>query len=808
MAQTFSFGLDDSKGRGKHSILSYGDLDYGKLKHGRKSVLPKSEAKDVLIFTDDTAELYAGRCGGSPIMRITDTPVYESITKFPIPGVEQKLYVAKDTGNVCYWEDDAYHILSTASGSGAGGEITIKPQVYSLPDRASFPTKGTSPAVYVDEATNKIYRFGSDYLYHEIGAAASTSGLESRIKKNESDIAALAKGKADKTELDSKADRADLEKKADKSALDKKADKAALDAKADKSALDAKADKTALASKADISALAEKADKSALDAKADKKALDNKADKADLASKADVAALAGKADKAALDTKADKSELAKYVPVGTKVRMSDLASDVQAAISAKGSSGSSEVTKADLDKKADKMALDSKADKSELAEKADATALELKADKKALAEKADKAELDSKADKKSLELKADKSDLDSKADKSELASKADKSALDTKADKADLDSKADKKDLDGKADKSDLASKADKTALDAKADKKDLDKYRLLATPIAETDLDAALQAKINKASLGSTGTSYDDTAIKNHLSAIEGDYAKLTYSEATYVKKTDKIGIGQIEKDIADALSGIPSLKSQIEDLKKRIETLEKSKSTTTDSTDPSDKPTDPTDDKKLSISSSGAVTLAPVQFGTKFTDLGLPKTVEVTLSDGTKKELNVKWTESTYDATKVGGQNIVGEFELISDIANAKDLKAVAQVNVEDPSKSSWQYDFDITDVASKTITLDSIQKGLRIDGDEMYAKPPIIQILYLGRKPYLKHKDAPIPVPTEVDIEDGEALNTEIANGYVLYNENLAPEHGGSLAFSTGTNGTATYRIVRYADRVKTK
>lgn len=763
MAQTFSFGLDDSKGRGKHSILSYGDLDYGKLKHGRKSVLPKSEAKDVLIFTDDTAELYAGRGGGSPIMRITDTPVYESITKFPIPGVEQKLYVAKDTGNVCYWEDDAYHILSTASGSGAGGEITIKPQVYSLPDRASFPTKGTSPAVYVDEATNKIYRFGSDYLYHEIGAAASTSGLESRIKKNESDIAALAKGKADKTELDSKADRADLEKKADKSALD---------------------------------------------AKADKKALDNKADKADLASKADVAALAGKADKAALDTKADKSELAKYVPVGTKVRMSDLASDVQAAISAKGSSGSSEVTKADLDKKADKMALDSKADKSELAEKADATALELKADKKALAEKADKAELDSKADKKSLELKADKSDLDSKADKSELASKADKSALDTKADKADLDSKADKKDLDGKADKSDLASKADKTALDAKADKKDLDKYRLLATPIAETDLDAALQAKINKASLGSTGTSYDDTAIKNHLSAIEGDYAKLTYSEATYVKKTDKIGIGQIEKDIADALSGIPSLKSQIEDLKKRIETLEKSKSTTTDSTDPSDKPTDPTDDKKLSISSSGAVTLAPVQFGTKFTDLGLPKTVEVTLSDGTKKELNVKWTESTYDATKVGGQNIVGEFELISDIANAKDLKAVAQVNVEDPSKSSWQYDFDITDVASKTITLDSIQKGLRIDGDEMYAKPPIIQILYLGRKPYLKHKDAPIPVPTEVDIEDGEALNTEIANGYVLYNENLAPEHGGSLAFSTGTNGTATYRIVRYADRVKTK
>lgn len=72
-----------------------------------------------------------------------------------------------------------------------------------------------------------------------------------------------------------------------------------------------------------------------------------------------------------------------------------------------------------------------------------------------------------KADKSALNAKADKTTVDGKADKTELAKKADSSALDAKADKTELAKKADTTALNTKANKTDLDKKADKSALDA-----------------------------------------------------------------------------------------------------------------------------------------------------------------------------------------------------------------------------------------------------------------------------------------------------------------------------------------------------
>ena len=157
------------------------------------------------------------------------------------------------------------------------------------------------------------------------------------------------------------------------------------------------------------------------------------------------------------------------------------------------------------------------------------------------------------------------------ADKSALALKADASALSDYRDKAtkiaaaDLDQTlADEisKAAAGATPYDDTAVKANITSLQTtvatKADKTALDSYRLKSTAIIETDLDSAVQTKLNAA-----GTAYNDTQVKADITALQANKADKT-ELANYRKTVTKI----TETDLDTALGSSIKRKADVDAL------------------------------------------------------------------------------------------------------------------------------------------------------------------------------------------------------------------------------------------------
>ena len=69
---------------------------------------------------------------------------------------------------------------------------------------------------------------------------------------------------------------------------------------------------------------------------------------------------------------------------------------------------------------------------------------------------------------------------------------------------------------------------------------------------------------------------------------------------------------------------------------------------------------------------------------YGTLLEELNLPESVEVTLEDGTTKELAVNWDSDTYKPEEAGVQTVRGTVELGEYIVNSADLKAEVKVHV----------------------------------------------------------------------------------------------------------------------------
>ena len=72
-------------------------------------------------------------------------------------------------------------------------------------------------------------------------------------------------------------------------------------------------------------------------------------------------------------------------------------------------------------------------------------------------------------------------------------------------------------------------------------------------------------------------------------------------------------------------------------------------------------------------------------VAYGTAKSSLDLPKTVEVTLSNGKTATLSVNWACDTYDGNKSGSYTFTGTLTLTGGIQNTKDLKAYVVVKVQ---------------------------------------------------------------------------------------------------------------------------
>ena len=303
-------------------------LEAATLKYGQTHALPATESHSVLIFTEDTGEMFMGM-GSQPIKKLSDVLVFPTINDFPAPGVKDRLYIAESTNTLHFWDGTQYQTAGTGSAT-----ITVTPRIFEFDSEKDFPATGVAPAIYIEKSTGKLFRFENGG-YVALGAADETPSLKIEIQKLQDAMLKLQADKADKGEGITTADavriakaeaakisvpdvsglatKEEVAKKADATELLMKADKKELAAKADKIDLDKKADKADLDAKADKADVDAKADKSALDGKADKSDLLTKADKADLDNKADKADLDSKADKADLDKKADKDELDKLV---------------------------------------------------------------------------------------------------------------------------------------------------------------------------------------------------------------------------------------------------------------------------------------------------------------------------------------------------------------------------------------------------------------------------------------------------------------------------------------------------------------
>ena len=72
-------------------------------------------------------------------------------------------------------------------------------------------------------------------------------------------------------------------------------------------------------------------------------------------------------------------------------------------------------------------------------------------------------------------------------------------------------------------------------------------------------------------------------------------------------------------------------------------------------------------------------------VAYGTAKSSLDLPKTVEVTLSNGKTATLSVNWACDTYNGNKAGSYTFTGTLTLTGGIQNTKDLKAYVVVKVQ---------------------------------------------------------------------------------------------------------------------------
>ncbi len=98
--------------------------------------------------------------------------------------------------------------------------------------------------------------------------------------------------------------------------------------------------------------------------------------------------------------------------------------------------------------------------------------------------------------------------------------------------------------------------------------------------------------------------------------------------------------------------------------------------------------------DPAPLTIQSVADLDIISVPFGTPFADLSLPRSVAVTLSDGSTMDLDVAWSEEGYNSNQAGNYTLSGILTLPDGVENPLDLKASLPVTVEQQTVPSEGY------------------------------------------------------------------------------------------------------------------
>ena len=130
MSETISFIKDTIVE--KTTTLATVSLDTAILKYGKSTNLPESESANVLIFTNDTGELFMGQGTGKELASLDKVLFFEKSELFPAPGEPNYLYVDKANKGVYIWMENHYEKLT-------GGEGGVTPVVVKWTDIQNKP---------------------------------------------------------------------------------------------------------------------------------------------------------------------------------------------------------------------------------------------------------------------------------------------------------------------------------------------------------------------------------------------------------------------------------------------------------------------------------------------------------------------------------------------------------------------------------------------------------------------------------------------------------------------------------------------
>ena len=131
MSQTLYINKNAQAGRSKNPVVHNPVLEFAQLKYGRAIAVPKTEKHGVMIFTEDTGELFIGQGSSMPVKKLSSVRMFDSVKVLPIPGAKDCLYIAMENNSMHFWDGKKYRALNgVGNNSRADTVFTTAQDAY------------------------------------------------------------------------------------------------------------------------------------------------------------------------------------------------------------------------------------------------------------------------------------------------------------------------------------------------------------------------------------------------------------------------------------------------------------------------------------------------------------------------------------------------------------------------------------------------------------------------------------------------------------------------------------------------------
>ncbi len=125
LSQTLYINKNKQVGRSKQPIVHSPVLEFAQLKYGRAIAVPKTENHEVMIFTEDTGELFIGQGSSVPIKKLSSVRMFDSVKELPMLGVKDCLYIAMESNSMHFWDGKKYQVLNGVGNNSRTDTVLV-----------------------------------------------------------------------------------------------------------------------------------------------------------------------------------------------------------------------------------------------------------------------------------------------------------------------------------------------------------------------------------------------------------------------------------------------------------------------------------------------------------------------------------------------------------------------------------------------------------------------------------------------------------------------------------------------------------